>query len=164
MIGNDIVDLVLARKESRWERRGFLDKIFSDQEQILIKSNVNPELMVWNLWTRKEAAYKIYNRFTAIKGYFPKMLECYYENEHSGVVRIDDFVFHTKTQITKGYVYTIAVSETIYFDKIKMLETAENVIKTDGIPNSIDTETNATYPVSITHHGRFQRIIILDVV
>ena len=33
MIGNDIVDLDLARKESNWKRKGFLDKIFSLQEQ-----------------------------------------------------------------------------------------------------------------------------------
>ena len=71
MIGNDIVDLELARKESNWKRKGFLDKIFAKNEQLLIFNAENPDTMVWNLWSRKEAAYKIYNRQTQIRGYFP---------------------------------------------------------------------------------------------
>jgi len=57
MIGNDIVDLELALKESNWKRKGFLNKIFTNEEQLLISSAINPEIMVWNLWSRKEAAY-----------------------------------------------------------------------------------------------------------
>ena len=59
MIGNDIVDLALAKKESNWKRNRFLDKIFTQKEQLLIANAINPEIMIWNLWTRKEAAYKI---------------------------------------------------------------------------------------------------------
>jgi phosphopantetheinyl transferase (holo-ACP synthase) len=59
VIGNDIVDLALARKESNWKRPGYLNKIFTTKEQLLISSAENPNTMVWNLWSRKEAAYKI---------------------------------------------------------------------------------------------------------
>jgi acyl carrier protein len=76
VIGNDIVDLALARKESNWKRPGYLNKIFTTKEQLLISSAENPNTMVWNLWSRKEAAYKIYNRATGIRGYFPLNLEC----------------------------------------------------------------------------------------
>ena len=64
MIGNDIVDLALTRKENNWKRNGFLDKIFTVKEQILITNSENPEFTVWNLWSRKEATYKIINRQT----------------------------------------------------------------------------------------------------
>ena len=37
MIGNDVVDLELAKKESNWQRRGFLSKIFTKNEQRLIR-------------------------------------------------------------------------------------------------------------------------------
>lgn len=161
MIGNDIVDLDLARKESNWRRKGFLEKIFSQQEQNLILNALNPELMVWNLWSRKEAAYKIYNRSTGIKGYFPWLLQCCFDDENTGKVMIDDFVFHTNTQITDAYIYTIAVSEKAFFSKIKPLETAENIKKTNGRPYILDDFTNAVQPVSKTHHGRFQKIISL---
>ena len=73
--------------------------------------------MVWNLWSRKEAAYKIYNRKTGIKGYFPWRLQCHYEDEISGTVSIDEFVFYTQTQITDFYIYSIAVSKWIFLIK-----------------------------------------------
>lgn len=111
MIGNDIIDLDLARKESNWRRKGFLDKIFTLKEQALIHNDPNPELMVWNLWSRKEAAYKIYNRNTKIKGYFPWLLQCNYDNTNLGIVVIENFVYYTQTQITDTFIYTISVSE-----------------------------------------------------
>lgn len=159
MIGNDIIDLVLAGKESNWKRKGFLEKIFSTNEQKLILNASNPELMIWNLWSRKEASYKIYNRQTGIKGYFPWLLECQYENSYSGTVIIDEFVFYTQTEITDTYIYSIAVSEKAVFAKIKSLETRENIKKNNGIPYTTDVYTNTIMPVSITHHGQFQRII-----
>ena len=159
MIGNDIIDLDLARKESNWRRNGFLDKIFTLQEQVLINNDPNPEQMVWNLWSRKEAAYKIYNRNTKIKGYFPWLLKCHFDNENSGIVVIDNFIYYTQTQITDAYIYTIAVSDIILFTKIKPLETLENIEKDNGVPFIFDSISNTVQPVSITHHGRFQRII-----
>jgi phosphopantetheinyl transferase (holo-ACP synthase) len=161
MIGNDIVDLDLARNESNWRRKGFLEKIFSLQEQELIHTAPNPELMVWNLWSRKEAAYKIYNRNTGIRGYFPWLLQCCYDNENFGKVALDGFVYHTHTQITYDYIYSIAVSETAFFSKIKTLETAENIKKSNGIPYILNVTGNLILPVSVTHHGRFQKIISL---
>ncbi|HEU4790463.1 MAG TPA: 4'-phosphopantetheinyl transferase superfamily protein [Flavobacterium sp.] len=162
MIGNDIVDLDLAQKESNWKRKGFLDKIFSLQEQRLILNNSNPELMVWNLWSRKEAAYKIYNRETGINGYFPGRLQCHYKDEISGTVSIDDFVFYTQTYITDFYIYSIAVSKIDFFNKIKSLESLENIKKENGIPYILDVVSNTIGPVSITHHGRFKKIITLQ--
>lgn len=161
MIGNDIVDLELSRKESNWKRKGFLEKIFTYQEQELIINDSNPELMVWNLWTRKESAYKIYNRCSGIKGFFPWNIDCNYENITLGTVTINEFVCYTQTFITNSYVYSIAVSEIALFSKIKPLETLENIKKQNGIPYIFGSATNIIIPVSITHHGRFQKIISL---
>lgn len=159
MIGNDIVDLLLAGKESNWKRKGFLEKIFSANEQTLILTASNPELMIWNLWSRKEASYKIYNRQTGIKGYFPWLLECQYENSNYGTVTIDQFVFYTQTEITDTYIYSIAVSDKTVFTKIKSLESRKNIQKNNGIPYILDVSTDIVRPVSITHHGQFHRII-----
>ena len=46
MIGNDIIDLKLAKKESNYWRPGFLEKQFSSNEQTLIKSTSNTFLLV----------------------------------------------------------------------------------------------------------------------
>lgn len=163
MIGNDIIDLALARKESNWQRKGFFDKIFTAKEQLLIAGAENPEIMVWNLWSRKEAAYKIYNRETGIRGYFPLQLECIHQNEISGSVSIKGNTYFTKTIISDAFIHTIAVLKKENFDRIKKLNSNETISKTDGIPFIIDKQTKKTRPVSISHHGQFwEGITLID--
>jgi phosphopantetheinyl transferase (holo-ACP synthase) len=165
MIGNDIVDLVLARKESNWKRNGFLDKIFTTKEQLLISNAENPEVMVWNLWSRKEAAYKIYNRKTLIRGYFPLRLECFeleiIDGISFGKVVIKDLIYFTKTEITTQFVHTIAVENVQDFDTIKTLENRKNIQKNNGIPSYLEKDNSFLIPISISHHGRFEQIVSL---
>ena len=161
MIGNDIVDLALAQKESNWQRKGFLDKIFTQKEQSLIKNAINPELMVWNLWTRKEAAYKIYNRETGIRAYIPLQLECFFETENQGTVGCNGFTYYTQTQISEEFIYTIAVTNKLHFDQINKINFETNILKKDGIPFISKTSSKIVKPVSITNHGRFWEGIVL---
>ncbi|NDP27281.1 MAG: 4-phosphopantetheinyl transferase family protein [Flavobacterium sp.] len=162
MIGNDIVDLALAQLDSNWKRKGFLDKIFTQKEQFLILNSENPTTMVWNLWSRKEAAYKIYNRKTQIRGYFPLQLECFdlpsIEGILFGKVVIKGFVYFTKTKINSEFINTIAVENVQNFSRIKTLGTRKNIQKINGIPEYLDVD-NFVKPVSISHHGRFEQII-----
>lgn len=165
MIGNDIVDLALARKESNWKRKGFLAKIFTKKEQLLILNAENPEIMVWNLWSKKEAAYKIYNHQTQIRGYFPLHLECFDLDVIDGIsfgkVVIEKYVYFTKTVITTQFVHTIAVENVQDFDTIKTLENRKNIQKHNGIPFYIEKENLAPKLISISHHGRFEQIVSL---
>jgi phosphopantetheinyl transferase (holo-ACP synthase) len=159
MIGNDIVDLALAQKESNWRRKGFLDKIFSSSEQLLILNSDNPEIVVWNLWSRKEAAYKVYNRQTGIRGFFPLKLVCNYEDSINGTVFINGYIYYTQTEVTKEYLYTIAVSKKEYFKKVVTLDCTKIIYKENGIPFIRDKRNKSSKPVSISHHGSFQRNI-----
>jgi phosphopantetheinyl transferase (holo-ACP synthase) len=163
MIGNDIVDLVLAQKESNWERKGFLDKIFTKSEQLLILKAKNPESLVWNLWSRKEAAYKIYNRQTQMRGYFPLQLECFDLEIRNGIifgkVVIKNSVYYTKTEVTAQYINTIAAENIEDFGIIKFLKNQKNIHKKNGIPSYFIKYNLDSRPVSISHHGRFERII-----
>ncbi|HWR94554.1 MAG TPA: 4'-phosphopantetheinyl transferase superfamily protein [Flavobacterium sp.] len=165
MIGNDVVDLALAQKESNWKRRGFLDKIFTQNEQFLILNAKNPDAMVWNLWSRKEAAYKIYNRQTNIRGYFPLQLECFdleITNEFIlGKVVIKNRIYYTKTEINPEFINTIAVENVQCFESIKTLKSRNNIQKINGIPYYFETENLPTKPASISHHGRFERIVFV---
>ena len=163
MIGNDIVDLALAKKESNWQRNRFLDKIFTKNEQQLILNDANPEIIVWNLWSRKEAAYKIYNRETGIRGFFPLQLECFYENQNLGSVSIKGKIYFTKSKIENDSIYTIAVVKKEYFKKIKSINPAVKILKKNGIPFIIDEKTKLIQPVSISHHGQFwEGISLID--
>lgn len=163
MIGNDVIDLALARKESNWKRNGFLDKIFTPKEQLLISGSDNPEITVWNLWSRKEAAYKIYNRQTQVRAFIPKQLECFDIEISNGIiygtVACYDEVYFTKTTITPDYVETDAVIDIADFGRIQSIDPSSEIVKTNGIPNYFDTEEEIWKPISKSHHGRFERII-----
>ena len=163
MIGNDIIDLALAQKESNWKRKGFLEKLFTSKEQLLISISQNPEITVWNLWSRKEAAYKIYNRQTQIRAFIPKHLECFDIETRDGIlygkVICYDVVYYTETKITSEYIETNAVLNLDDFDTITTLNSPQNTIKINGIPYAFDSENNILKPISKSHHGRFERII-----
>ena len=156
MIGNDIVDLALAKQESNWQRKGFLDKLFTANEQQLVLSSSNPELMVWNLWSRKEAAYKIYNRMSGQRLFNPIRFEC-----KDDKVCFGNTVYYTQTHITTDYVYTIALTDQDKFSTIQHVNTRNSIQKTDSIPNWLDTKNQVVFPASITHHGRFLRVVVL---
>ena len=164
MIGNDIVDLALAQKESNWKRKGFLNKIFTEKEQLLILNALNPEVTVWNLWSRKEAAYKIYNRNIGIRGYFPQQIECFnlelIDGIQLGKVSIKEAFYYTKTTINAEYINTIAVVNIKDFDKVKLLINSKNIQKNNGIPNYFENINSVSKPVSISHHGRFKQIVV----
>jgi len=157
MIGNDVIDLGLAQKESNWKRSGFLEKLFTKAEQQLILGNANPELMVWNLWSRKEAAYKIYNRETGVRAFMPLQLECFYENIRDGKVVVKDRQYFTETFLSVGKIHTLAVSDSEDFSKIISLDNVADVVKKNGIPFI----GSGKKPVSISHHGRFSAIVTL---
>ena len=163
MIGNDVIDLALARKESNWKRHGFLNKIFTPKEQVLIANAQNPEIMVWSLWSRKEAAYKIYNRQAQIRAYIPIQLECFDLEQKDGIVFgkvvCYDTVYFTKTYITSDYIETIAVVQKDDFKKIQYLNSKIAIRKRNGIPNYYDSENNILKPLSKSHHGRFEKCI-----
>jgi phosphopantetheinyl transferase (holo-ACP synthase) len=161
VIGNDIVDLALARKESNWKRHGYLNKIFTTKEQMLILTAKNPDIMVWNLWSRKEAAYKIYNRATGVRGYFPLKLECTYENYTTGSVSCKGYTFYTKTVINAEKIHTIAVTCIKDFKLVKVLGPDIEIIKKNGIPFLIEDKSNTIRPFSKSHHGRFSASVAL---
>jgi phosphopantetheinyl transferase (holo-ACP synthase) len=165
VIGNDVIDLALAQKQSNWKRKGFLHKIFTAKEQLRILESRNPEEMVWNLWSRKEAAYKIYNRQTQIRAFIPTQLECFDLNENDGniygKVICYNNVYFTKTKITSDFIETIAVINPSDFDRIKYLNPEETVLKINGIPNYFDSGNHTLKQISKSHHGRFEKLVTL---
>ncbi len=126
MIGNDVVDLRLARKESDWERPGFLDKIFTRAEQGVIAAAANPEVCLWLMWSMKEAAYKIYNRKTGIRAFIPKQLRCtiHYLSDINakGAVRCKGDTYLTQTDLENEIIHTVAVCPSQSGEKIRYLK------------------------------------------
>jgi phosphopantetheinyl transferase (holo-ACP synthase) len=161
MIGNDIVDLALALKESNWKRKGYLDKIFTINEQLLIIKSDNPENMVWNLWSRKEAAYKIFNRNTGVRIYNPIQFECFDTDKSIGKVINNGVLYYTKTEINVDYIHTVSVLNRTDFESIKILNRSNEIIKIERIPFLKNDSKKVLHSISISNHGRFEKIVSL---
>jgi len=113
MIGNDIVDLNTAALQSNWLRRGYLEKLFSENEQCLILNSQFPERKLWLLWAMKEATYKTHQRrFKLPRSFNPKQFKCEIvagdKTSILGKVQIQDFSYRTQTFIGEDYLHCIA--------------------------------------------------------
>lgn len=165
MIGNDVVDIIQSRQESNWQRKGFLEKLFTTSEHLLIAQSAEPETMVWLLWSMKEAAYKIYNRQTKIREYIPKKLVCTISSKENnyffGQVICGENRYHTKTFMAiDNFLHTIAVPS---FDDLKHVQEIErkSIIKDEnGIPY-LQIHADIIQDVSISHHGRFEKVVTI---
>lgn len=157
MIGNDIVDLVQAAKDSDWNRKGYLEKIFTPEEQFMISSDIYPDLMVWLLWSMKESAYKIHSRDTKLRSFAPAKLRCtnliIHEGCATGNVFYEDQLYFTSSIIlTDNYIHTIAATRAEDLDRIK--------VKISDYPGS-SSDYRSTLPASVSHHGRYLALTYL---
>lgn len=75
MIGNDIIDLSLARAEMDILRPRVWQKIFTETEQQSLTASADKRLLAWIYWSMKESAYKIINRNIGRRFYAPLALE-----------------------------------------------------------------------------------------
>lgn len=161
MIGNDIIDLQLARKQSNWQRKGFLEKIFTLGEQQAILQAADPEIMVWAYWSRKEAAYKIFNRKTRIRIYNPLQFECslmeFANGIYHGKVINGNNIYYSETQITTDFIYSIVTENHNDLMQIYDCDDSIAVTKIGNIPFN-----EFMKPLSISHHGKFKRIISIN--
>lgn len=183
MIGNDIIDLSLAKTESNWQRRGFLEKQFSANEQQLILNAPNSFEMVWRLWSMKEAAYKIFTQQHSVRFFAPKKFECKLTQGFKGVVCYRGQQFHTSSIINTQYIFTIAglskeknsYSEMISPDQIDtMIKNKLNVLtglsisgieqikSRNGAPSYYHKSTLLTSSCSISHHGKYGAYSFLE--
>ena len=156
MIGNDVVDLTLAKTESNWQRKGFLDKVFTKGEQNIIFGSENQDITVWRLWSRKEAVYKILLQKGESRGFYPLSINC---TNESGLVFYKDSVFYSTTQIRNNCIHTIAVTSVIDFEYIIELKQLKESIYKNEIPFYL--ENGNCFFMSKSHHGRFERSIYL---
>ena len=150
MIGNDLVDLHCALAESNWERKGFLDKLFTTSEKEQIRSGSDPFLRVWKYWTMKEAAYKIYSRITGIRSFAPVKLGCTPGEHPYGTVRVDDLKVYTCTEITDTYIHTTACLQADQLAGIRI----EIIHYANEMPAYAFRK-----PACVSHHGHYLALV-----
>ncbi|MEJ5963180.1 4'-phosphopantetheinyl transferase superfamily protein [Pedobacter immunditicola] len=163
LIGNDIVDLLVAAQESNWKRKGFLKKIFTAEEQLLIMSSQQPEATLWLLWSMKEAAYKIYSREKGIRCFAPTSLCCQLapllsnndegERTYTGKVLIGDDIYLTQSTGNVQLIHTICATNETDITQIKI-----NIFTT-GHP--LFNNYKHTKPGCVSHHGSYLALVYL---
>lgn len=173
MIGNDIIDLTESRKESNWQRKGWIAKLFSPAEQQLITRSDNREILVWLMWSMKESVYKISNRQTAVSCYAPRQLVCQQIIPGEGLIRgkvvYEDIAYYTLSTVLLEYIHTIAaVQNNLAQATVYIRNTVESsftfprgqVFFRDaaGIPYLKELATGKIKDISKSHHGRFEAI------
>ena len=176
MIGNDIIDLSIAKIESNWHRRGFLEKLFTENEQKLISAAPNPFVIVWKFWSMKEAAYKVYAQQDKQRFFAPKKFDCLLISENKGLVNFKNQIFYTSTIVKRSYIFTLASidKEIKAYSKIVMPQFIDKMIKIklqdltsfsaeeikqkktkNMVPLYYYRDILLTKSCSISHHGKY---------
>lgn len=135
MIGNDIVDITLARESSNWNRPRYLDKLFNSKEQSLIKNARDPELQLWLLWACKEAAYKAWSAVSHLRKFAPKSLSItdwqpLTSGRYRATVHTEQQTYLVTAQATRTYVraftkvapFNIAKQEILFHPDLPALD------------------------------------------
>lgn len=163
MIGNDIVDIVATRTQSNWRRRGFLQKLFTQNEQNIIHSHHDPEVAVWVLWSMKEAAYKIYNRETGLRAFIPHLLRCNLNsNDLMGYVAVENKIYFTKTVVNNYIIDTVAVTKPQYLKNVVAVN-IEKVYKDEtGLPY-VTLSNQVRVPVSVSNHASSFKAVFINI-
>jgi holo-[acyl-carrier protein] synthase len=182
MIGNDIVDLILALQIPKTENIRFLKKICSEDEiDFILKSDV-PELSLWRVWSMKESAYKIIVKKSGINLFIPKKIITKFIDKKNGkiysewgeflsITEQDDFFLHTVTtdkdcrpfsSIRKSNdknqsleVRNLLVRELseIHPEKYKLENLS--IVKKERVPYLHYENKAMNFDISLSHHGEW---------
>ncbi|TXE08312.1 4-phosphopantetheinyl transferase family protein [Gelidibacter salicanalis] len=183
MIGNDIVDIELAKRNSRWQEQRYLDKLFTTEEQEFIRSGDQQFQNIWRLWTMKESVYKITSRAEGTIRFNPTNFKCTVLDATQGKIIYKNQSIATSTIINQNFVQTTASSNPQWVSKIfqfssldyptqhsesvqqaikayaaykKVVDTSVAVIKNrTGIPQFYIYGQLQTEQLSLTHHGLY---------
>lgn len=165
MIGNDIVDLHLAEKESRIHRRGFLDKLFLPGEQALVRDAADPAVMVWLLWSCKEAVYKIIHRATHERKFAPHAFGCRLWQldgaSAAGTVVYRQQPYYFRSNYIGSCIHTHAAVDPPLLQELSVFTAyrpaALPLFYKDehGLPYTRERDSGKALPASISHHGKY---------
>ena len=185
-IGNDIVDLCDPLAQSKENNLAFLARVFSSEEQRLISKSIAPHVMLWTLWSIKEASLKAAKKLLSNINFIPKKFSCEIIEAKRARWRCyyNSACFNVHVTTTSDYVHAVAVSNDVFFISTvlaeKSEENASNTVRVlalrllaelgvlaDAIrhkpPRFYRNETEVeNWDVSLSHDGRFIAAAVLN--
>ena len=178
-IGNDIVDLNDPQAQGKENNLAFLSRVFSSAEQRLISESSAPHVMLWTLWSIKEASFKAAQKLLSDIRFIPKKFLCEIVEAKSAQWHCcySSACFNVQVTTTNDYVHAVAVNEASFFVSAVLLEKCEenasNAVRVlalrllaelgvlaDAVrhkpPRFYRNETEIEdWDVSLSHDGRF---------
>ena len=185
MLGNDIIDIKEARRTSNWQRKGFLDKVFSSHEQKEIEESSNPFYLVWRLWSMKESAYKVSIQSGLERSFNPSYIQCTIISSEVGLISIGGLSLYSETKVSEDYILSLVNSintqkittkvfkipeqnlylqkEVLYQQILAQVSIEYNYDKDDlsiqktnlNVPYISHKNKRIESHISISHHGKF---------
>lgn len=152
MMGHDLVDLSLARQAHRWEREGFLEKIFTEAELSLVRTGEDFFTSLWWFWSQKEAVYKIANRNSGRRWFNPHAFQITGFEAESKVL-FDTETYTVRTHRQNDKIESIALSYNVDFTRVKSID-LNHIFKINKLPFYKD-ESGKLLPASVSHHGKY---------
>ncbi|MCG9972355.1 4'-phosphopantetheinyl transferase family protein [Christiangramia crocea] len=181
MIGNDIIDLKVSLPERKSENSRFMDKVFSKKERSFIENSEDGEMILWLMWSMKEAAYKAHQRnFGLSRALNPLSFSCALNlSERSATVLCDRHIYSIVSEVKSQYIHSYTCREAVFqkvfvkpgMNKEHLLEeigavvnlhgTALHIEKdSEGIPSLSFHNSTKKLPFSLSHHGNFTALAI----
>lgn len=174
MIGNDVVDLSFAKKNTRYHTQAFQEKVFHTEEIKSFGSFPLPSHLFWKLWSIKETAYKAHQRrFTMPQKLNPFSFQVQSITDDLSMVKKDAFIYKVLSYQNSDWVYSmlansqlqsyqnfdIKTTSSFFYPKLTRHDLNHKVIKNQwGIP--FIQVNNNLHPISITHHGKYMAYVV----
>ena len=179
MIGNDIIAIAYTRQHTNWRRKGWIEKLFDQQEQDSISKSPDPFSLVWRMWSMKESAYKVHTRSTKKRSFNPSKISCKIIDQTHGLVVLEGKKYATESIINEDYIFSSTVSATNSITSHKVIKILDSrnyydliledvstqfdwerneveIIKSDiGIPKFYLDSKVQNVDLSITHDGKY---------
>jgi len=149
MIGNDIVCLSTANRSKHLGSKRFLDKIFTEEEQVMIVNSEDKNGFIWKLWAVKESAYKLFVQQDFKPEYAPKKIVCKKADDNF-LVSMGKFKTEVDCTANAQFVYAQTVSEqskviTSYFD----LESSEFKIQAQQVKMALKQKASEIFGINV---------------
>lgn len=180
-LGNDIIDLTVAREQKRALTPRFLDKICTEDEQKYILDSPNPFNTLWLLWSIKESVYKCHLSIEKSRLFNPTKIVCKPQTSnifqatiacstYRSISLIKKNVIHTTAQPNGHFprVYylrnkgTLGEMKKLIYQKLIIRISRHfgykprqlNIVKNElGIPHIYKNSQRLPVNISISHHG-----------
>lgn len=169
MLGNDIVDLTLAKHQTRWHTATFQEKVLHPVETEKFKNNALGFTAFWKIWSIKESVYKAHQRE---KNHLPKFNPFHFLveeiSENKSRVCVEGLQYEVLSYISSNLIYSFTKGENVHsFQNFEIaaknssfipdLKRSDVNLKLSKNQNGIPflNQQNKSVPISLTHHGKY---------